>query len=224
MAITQTIQEFALQSSQGSIVNLIVGLILTLIFTFITSRLYVKYGSALSNRERFARNFVILGMVTTLVISVVKSSLALSLGLVGALSILRFRAAIKDPEEIVYLFLVIGIGLGLGANQWIITTTAFVIIVAAITGRSYLKRNPDMRGLSLLITIPAPRENSFSKIRQVLARNCKSVNLKRYDENQIGLEALFIIDFNNIRSLENIKDELKSSFSQVQISFLDNII
>ena len=55
-------------------------------------------------------------MTTMLIISIVKSSLALSLGLVGALSVIRFRAAIKEPEELTYLFLTIAIGLGFGAK------------------------------------------------------------------------------------------------------------
>ena len=52
-----------------------------------------------------------------IIITIVKSSLALSLGLVGALSIVRFRTAIKDPEELSFLFISIAIGLGMGANQ-----------------------------------------------------------------------------------------------------------
>jgi len=52
---------------------------------------------------------------------IVKNSLALSLGLVGALSIVRFRSAIKEPEELIYLFLVIATGLGCGAGQIKIT-------------------------------------------------------------------------------------------------------
>ena len=56
-------------------------------------------------------------LTTLLVISVVKSSLALSLGLVGALSIVRFRTPIKEPEELAYIFLAIAIGLALGADQ-----------------------------------------------------------------------------------------------------------
>ena len=57
----------------------------------------------------FFKNFTSLTLITTLIITVVKSSLALSLGLVGALSIVRFRAAIKEPEELVYLFICIAI-------------------------------------------------------------------------------------------------------------------
>ena len=65
--------------------------------------------------------FIPLAIITTLVITVIKFSLALSLGLVGALSIVRFRAAIKEPEELVYLFFIIGIGLANGANQFLVS-------------------------------------------------------------------------------------------------------
>ena len=65
---------------------------------------------------------------------IVKNSLALSLGLVGALSIVRFRAAIKEPEELVYLFLVITAGLGCGSGQLKITIVgiAFSLLIIFI--------------------------------------------------------------------------------------------
>src|SRR6056300_1641973 len=69
-------------------------------------------------------------LTTLLVISVVKSSLALSLGLVGALSIVRFRTPIKEPEELAYLFVSIAVGLGLGANQRLATVASFLGIIA----------------------------------------------------------------------------------------------
>ena len=69
-----------------------------------------------------------LSLITFLVILIVKSSLALSLGLVGALSIVRFRTPIKEPEELIYLFLAIALGLGYIAGQ-IIPTTSIAIII-----------------------------------------------------------------------------------------------
>ena len=71
--------------------------------------------------------FIIL--TTILIISIVKSSLALSLGLVGALSIVRFRTPIKEPEELAYLFISIAIGLGLGANQVLATVISSLFIL-----------------------------------------------------------------------------------------------
>ncbi len=74
-----------------------------------------------------------------LIITIVKSSLALSLGLVGALSIVRFRSAIKEPEELAYLFLCIAIGLGLGASQTAITTLAFIVIMGVLMLKKYIR-------------------------------------------------------------------------------------
>ena len=71
---------------------------------------------------------------------IVKSSLAFSLGLVGALSIVRFRAAIKEPEELVYLFLVIATGLGLGANQTKITILGVLTTLVITFLFSYFKK------------------------------------------------------------------------------------
>jgi membrane-associated HD superfamily phosphohydrolase len=108
------------------IVNLVLGTLLSSILAWY----YARFGEALSNRHKFARLMPILCLATVLVISVVKASLALSLGLVGALSIVRFRTAIKDPEELIYLFLVIAIGIGLGADQIVPTVTAVNNILA----------------------------------------------------------------------------------------------
>lgn len=129
----QSFQEFlTTQSIQVSVWGFVLNLALAALLAFLLSRLYVKYGQSLSNRQVFSRNFLMLTMTTMLIITIVKSSLALSLGLVGALSIVRFRAAIKEPEELAYLFLAIAIGLGFGADQRVITVVAFVIISGII--------------------------------------------------------------------------------------------
>ena len=69
--------------------------------------------------------------------------MALSLGLVGALSIVRFRAAIKDPEELVYLFLVIATGLGCGAGQLKITLIGILasLLIIIIYSKFWKKEN-----------------------------------------------------------------------------------
>ena len=109
----QTFQQFlATQSAQIPLWGFALNLFLAAALSFILGRIYIKYGTSLSNRRMFADNFVLVATTTMLIITIVKSSLALSLGLVGALSIVRFRAAIKEPEELAYLFLTISIGLG----------------------------------------------------------------------------------------------------------------
>ena len=117
--------------------NFVVYLLSSVVLSFLVQLTYNKTSKSLSNAHNFSRNFVVLGLTTTIVITIVKSSLALSLGLVGALSIVRFRAAIKEPEELVFLFLIIAVGLGCGAGQLKITavgTLVAIIIILFING------------------------------------------------------------------------------------------
>ena len=123
---------FLNQNVQIDIPSFILSLFCAVILSFFVQLFYIKYSSTLSNRKEFSKIFVILAVTTCIVIMIVKSSLALSLGLVGALSIVRFRAAIKEPEELVYLFLIIAIGLGCGANQLIITSVGIIFALILI--------------------------------------------------------------------------------------------
>ena len=133
---------FVNQNVQIDIPNFVLSLIFAAVLSFFVQLFYIRYSSTLSNRKEFSKNFVILGVTTCIVIMIVKSSLALSLGLVGALSIVRFRAAIKEPEELVYLFLIIAIGLGCGANQLIITCIGIIFALFLVVIYSgYLKNS-----------------------------------------------------------------------------------
>ena len=133
---------FINQNIQIDLPGFVTSLICAAVLSFLVQLFYIKYSSTLSNRKEFSKNFVILGVTTCIVIMIVKSSLALSLGLVGALSIVRFRAAIKEPEELVYLFLIIAIGLGCGANQLIITSVGiFFSLFIIMIYSGYLRRS-----------------------------------------------------------------------------------
>ena len=122
--------------------NFLLNLLIATALSLLIQLFYLKYSSTLSNKFEFSKNFVILGITTTIVITIIKSSLALSLGLVGALSIVRFRAAIKEPEELVFLFLIIATGLGCGAGQIKITAGGIVFsLVTIFLYSQFYKRN-----------------------------------------------------------------------------------
>ena len=129
----QTFQEFlATQSVKVPVFEFVINLLIAAILAYILGLLYVRFAATLSNRKKLANDFILITMTTMIVITIVKSSLALSLGLVGALSIVRFRAAIKEPTELGYLFFAIAIGLGCGADQRVITIVGFLIISSII--------------------------------------------------------------------------------------------
>lgn len=149
---------------------LVVGGLLALYLRF----LYRRFSGSASGTDSVSRSFPLLLIITTAVIAVVKSSLALSLGLVGALSIVRFRAAIKEPEELVYLFLCIAVGLALGAEKFMLaiglltTATALALAMHALNLTSV--------GSKLLLTIRGDAAHFHEQDGKVLPAVSSLVN------------------------------------------------
>ena len=141
---------FLNQNVQIDLLNFALSLISAAVLSFIIHLFYVRFSTTFSNRIEFSKNFVVLGVATCIVIMIVKSSLALSLGLVGALSIVRFRAAIKEPEELVYLFLIIAVGLGTGANQLVIITIGIFFALATIFIYSKYPNNKNVNSSEII--------------------------------------------------------------------------
>lgn len=215
-------QFLATQSVQIPILNFVTNILLAAVLAFILGLVYTRFASSLSNRRNFSANFVLIATTTMLIISIVKSSLALSLGLVGALSIVRFRAAIKEPEELAYLFLTIAIGLGLGADQAIITIVAFAIIMLLIVIKNWSKSFDKNPNLYLSLSSKKPKNLSIDEITKVLKEHCSSIDLRRFDENHDRLEATFLVELANFNKLEQAKQELQLIDNSLSISFLDN--
>jgi len=184
---------------------------------------YRKCGKSLSNRRAFSANFILIGFATMLIISVVKSSLALSLGLVGALSIVRFRAAIKEPEELAYLFLLISLSLGLGANLRLVTLVAYAVIVAVIWIRFFVEKKSAINNLFITISDNA-NKISLTNIEPILSKYFKKYQIKRLDEDKDSFETSFLIESNKLSEIENCKKDLQQISSSVKITFIDNKI
>ena len=119
-------------SQQTDYLMVIVSLFFCIFSSFISMYVYKNKSNSLSSKKQIAPIIPVLSCITFLVILIVKSSLALSLGLVGALSVIRFRTPIKEPEELVYLFLAISIGIGYGSGQILITSILILIMFLII--------------------------------------------------------------------------------------------
>lgn len=208
--------------SPKAIPGFIFSFIVCALLAFILGKVYIRYGNSLSNRKAFARNFMVLAITTMFIISIVKSSLALSLGLVGALSIVRFRSAIKEPEELTYLFLTIAIGLGCGAGLTILTLIAFIGFVIVIWFINKQQKSLESQNLYLTISSDQPQAIQLNAIVEVLKKNCSGIKLKRTDESPSVIEASFFVEFDNFEKLELAKNEIKKLHSSIAITFMDN--
>lgn len=210
------------ENAQISIWDFLINTAIILILSFLLELTYARCAKSLSGRKAFAANFFLIAFTTMLIISIVKSSLALSLGLVGALSIVRFRSAIKEPEELAYLFFTISIGLGLGANQRIITVVAAVVLLAIIWLKYFSSKKNRQQNLYLTISGNGKEKPALGVIDQVVQNTFKASKLVRYDETSESIEAAFWVETKNTAGLQDLKNTLEKTSPGVRVSFVDN--
>lgn len=194
-------------------------LILAAILAFLLSRIYIKFGRSMSNRTSFASNFILLTVTTMIIITIVKSSLALSLGLVGALSIIRYRTAIKEPEELSYLFFSITIGLGLGADQVSITLISFIIVCIFIVIKNYSNQSKEI--FTTLIITDNSGKLKLEECNQIIQNSCRNIELRRMDHKPDFLEIVYKIEMKEIKNLSLLVEKLKAVNEGISIQFLE---
>lgn len=220
----KTIEEMiSLTNSSISVPGFILNLLIAGILAYLLYLIYIRFGYSLSNRKSFGRNFILITMTTMIIITIVKSSLALSLGLVGALSIVRFRAAIKEPEELIYLFISIAIGLGLGASQVLVTVLGSVIIFAVLIVRRLFSKNlSDDMNMFITITSTDPENTDINKVISILEESSTALNLKRLDIKSDIIEASFLIEFENKNQLTLITNHILEYNKKISVSYIEN--
>jgi len=211
------------ENANISISDFFINALILIILGLFLELTYRKCGTSLSNRKSFGSSFILLAFTTMLIIVTVKSSFALSLGLIGALSIVRFRAAIKEPEELIYLFIAISIGLVLGADQRVIAVLGFVVIMAIVWVRFFTRKPLSHQNLFLTIEAHEEGKLELSALLKMVGKHFSAAELKRYDESPRGLEVSFLIEAKNPDKLQAFHDELKELYGDVHISFLENI-
>lgn len=209
------------ENSKIEVSDLLINSLIVLVLSLLLELTYAKCAKSLSNKKLFANNFLLLGFTTMFIITIVKSSLALSLGLVGALSIVRFRAAIKEPEELAYLFFTISVGLGLGANQRMVTLTAFGILMVILWGR-YFAGSKKTQHRNLFLTLRSDNASmNMTDIHGLVGEHFKSNSLKRLDNESSRTEASFHVDVKSPEHMIAFSDAMKASHPAVKVGFID---
>jgi uncharacterized membrane protein YhiD involved in acid resistance len=163
--------------------------------------------------------------VTVLIIIVVKSSLALSLGLVGALSIVRFRAAIKSPEELVYLFFCIGIGVALGAEQRLLALVAMIVVSAFIVLRHWLSGHLGVGSQNLMLTVSGNAASFFEREEQalleILKRRAPGMTIQRFDLENGQVQFRASLALSGLEETTGLMSELSSKLPGYHISYMN---
>jgi uncharacterized membrane protein YhiD involved in acid resistance len=176
-----------------------------------------------SDAESIARVFPLLTVVTAGVIGVVKSSLALSLGFLGALSIVRFRAAIKEPEELAYLFLSVAVGLAIGAETPLLALM-LVVVATLLAWILRLQAGKSARH-SLLLTVSAERDEGFldgkDGVFSALAELVGPHTLQRVDLEDGRAQVRVILRRSDARRTAQLIGQLRERLPGCEFSYVN---
>ena len=166
--------------------------------------------------------FPILSSIIFLVILVVKSSLALSLGLVGALSIVRFRTPIKEPEELVYLFLVIAIGLGAGAGQIeivIVGSLTTLLIVVIFYRADFKSRRIENETFHISISLKNNlNKNKINDLINDLKKRSMYLELLSMNKSKDQTIINFMLSLKTLENLSLINDYILKKYPNSNIT------
>lgn len=228
MNLSDLFSEQALQDLNLAPVLLDLGLVLVL--GQVLAWHYRRFSPVLSNKSRLAPVFVFIAATTMLVIAIVKTSLALSLGLVGALSIIRFRTPIKEPEELAYLFLAIALGIGLGADQRIVTVVVFLGILAYLAAlRSFAPKADRQRMLVHVETHlgadasdTAAAQTALSAILAESMKVAREVDLRRVDALGHDLIATLAVDLVATEQVGTLLTRLRDALPDAKVSLVES--
>jgi uncharacterized membrane protein YhiD involved in acid resistance len=195
--------------------NFMIGLILTIILTTILSYCYRRWSSqGTYSDNQFSRSIFLVTTCTYVIVYIVKESITLSLGLVGALSIVRFRTPIKDPFELAILFVSIAIGIANAAQQYIpsvvltIIVTLYLVKIKFSEGKfSVFKKLMDHNKKNYVIEIHSLENVSLKDIienlKQLKINKVTSVS-KVNNDNIINLE----LSIESLSHLDLVREEL----------------
>ena len=200
--------------------NLALGMIMAVIWAVVVQR----STRLIVDTSQYLIIFLLLIPAMILIISVIRSSLALSLGLVGALSIVRFRTPIKEPEELLYIFIAIAIGLGLGANQPVATILGFVVICATtwVTMRYKTQNDGGASYYIDLVIDSGERPFKISDVMGIFERNHFDVKVKRAVDNKTQHEVTLLAATLDFNTYETVKQQLQDEYETVSCSLVDN--
>ena len=175
------------------VIGLVMGCLVGLIIAFVYKRCYrgVLYSPT------FAMTLMMLTLITTPVVMCIKSDIALSMGMVGALSIVRFRTAVKDPMDTAYMFWALTMGILLGAELYIHALAVVLGISIILFIMTFVRfRNPN--GYLLVVHYDDYAEQ---EITQLLRRSVKQRKLRSKTVTRSGAEMTVEVRLDNKQDL-----------------------
>ncbi len=176
-----------------STLDVLLALGLSFVLGLFIFAIYKKTYQGVMYSDSFGVSLIAMSMITSLVILAVTSNVVLSLGMVGALSIVRFRTAIKEPMDIAFLFWSIAVGIVLGAGLLPLAVIGSVIIGIIIVIFSTRK----VGDTPYILVVNCENENSENMVSEMIKQDAKKSILKSKAVSKLGIELTYEIRIKN---------------------------
>ena len=206
---------FSQQMTNLSPTKMVLALAMGFLVGLVIALVYRKAFRGVLYSPSFATTLIMLCMITTPVVMCIKSNIALSMGMVGALSIVRFRTAVKDPLDTAYMFWALTMGILLGAGQFFLTALTVVGIGILITVVVNLQ-SKRMNSFLLVLRMGDEAERAASQI----VASVRNQQLKSKTVSSNGIEATYEVRvdkpdalLNKLRAVQGVYDATLVSYS-----------
>lgn len=202
-----------------SVGSVIANMLITLLVALFIYWVYKKTYTGVMYSMNFNLTILLTSMVTAMVMMVIGSNLALSLGMVGALSIIRFRSAIKDPRDIGFLFWGISAGLSAGTGSHMIAVIGSLIIAMLL----FIFKRKSYDAYPYLLVVKGGQFDA-AKVRRIVMDNTQNFNLRMRNSNaQAGTEIIYEIKFDSAQE-ELQEDDLIKRIRELENVSIVNVV
>lgn len=194
-----------------SIFDFFIGLFEVLLLSIVFTYIYQKYSTSVSNRKIFSYQFVPYTVSIFLIVFTIKSSLVLSLGLVGALSIIRFRTAVKETEQIISLLYLTGVSIALAANQFVLPIISSIVVFLFYYMRNKFYSENEKEDNIIVSEFEKFDETLFNDAINGIKKEFKiNISIISFDEKDGITSIVLKASEVNLKIIKSYKDIIKS--------------
>lgn len=201
--------------------TVVFSLLLAVVLAVIISQVYKFTHRGLSYELSFMTTLVLLAPIVAVVMLFIRGDLVLSLGLIGSLSIIRFRTPIKDTRDMVFIFWVITVGLGCGTQNWVVVILATIIITILMFLMHFIRYGQSYN-IDYVLVVAGTGSHKSKDINDVIEKYTKEIRVRSKETEEDYWETIFEVRFDEkaISLTDEVLDELRSIEGIERVSLL----
>lgn len=204
-----------------NLANILISLFLSIIVSFIVSQIYKQTHYGMNYEQSFMIALVLLGPIVASVMLFIQGSLAISLALVGSLSIIRFRTPIKDSLDMIFIFWVCAVGIGSGTYNWTIVVIMSALLTIAISILQFVKYGHS-HNRYFVLALSGNASYPVTEVEQVIKKYTSDARIRSHEAENQYWEVVFEVRFVNPAGTETrgFVQELQSLGNIQKVSLL----